>query len=296
MPRRSRLALGVLLVLITGFQGSAEPRPPEGFVGKYIWRGMGDGFGGFSAIEVLDGGQRFVALGDKAVLVSGRFDRDPTGRITAIDAGPLRPLIARKSGAPLTGRRADSEGLAIDPDGGAYVSFENRPRVARLNLQSGAVADMKAHPRFAKLPRNGALEALAAGEGPVLYAIPEESPGKRIPVFRWQDGTWDSALSLPRRGSFLPVAADVLDDRLYVLEREFRGIGGFASRLRRFDIADDGLTGEVTLLTTPLAMFDNLEGVSVWRDAQGGLRATMISDDNFFWLQQTQIVEFRLPD
>ena len=257
---------------------------------------MGDGFGGFSAIEVLDGGQRFVALGDKAVLVSGRFDRDPTGRITAIDAGPLRPLIARKSGAPLTGRRADSEGLAIDPDGGAYVSFENRPRVARLNLQSGAVADMKAHPRFAKLPRNGALEALAAGEGPVLYAIPEESPGKRIPVFRWQDGTWDSALSLPRRGSFLPVAADVLDDRLYVLEREFRGIGGFASRLRRFDIADDGLTGEVTLLTTPLAMFDNLEGVSVWRDAQGGLRATMISDDNFFWLQQTQIVEFRLPD
>lgn len=296
MPRRSRFALGLLLVLLSGFQGSAEQRPPEGFLGKFVWRGKGETFGGFSAIEVLDGGRRFVALGDKAVLVTGGFQRDDAGRITGLDAGPLRPLIGKKNGAPLTGRRADSEGLAIDDSGAGFVSFENRPRVARLDLQSGVVTDMKSHPAFAKLPRNGALEALAAGEGPTLYAIPEEAPGRKIPVYRWQGGAWDDALSLPRRGSFAPVAADVLEGRLYLLEREFRGIGGFASRLRRFDITDSGLLAEVTLLVTPLAMFDNLEGVSVWRDDQGGLRATMISDDNFFWLQQTQIVEFRLPD
>ena len=53
---------------------------------------------------------------------------------------------------------------------------------------------------------------------------------------------------------------------------------------------------EQTLFETPMGMFDNLEGLSVWRDATGALRATMISDDNFFFLQQTQIIEFRLPD
>jgi len=41
---------------------------------------------------------------------------------------------------------------------------------------------------------------------------------------------------------------------------------------------------------------DNLEGVSVWRDADGALRATLVSDDNFRFLQQTEIVEYLLPD
>ena len=57
-----------------------------------------------------------------------------------------------------------------------------------------------------------------------------------------------------------------------------------------------GMLGETTLLETPMGMFDNLEGLSVWRDATGAVRATLISDDNFFVLQQTQIIEFQLPD
>ena len=296
MPRRSRLTLGALLIAVSGFHGSAEQGLPEGFLGKYVWRGQTDGFGGFSAVEMLEGGQRFVAIGDKAVLVTGRVQRDKAGRITGIDASPLRPLLDAKSGAALAGRRADSEGLAIDTRGAAWVSFENRPRVARLDLQTGAVSDMTSHSAFAQLARNGALEALAVDEGPVLYALPEESPGDSIPVYRWQNGQWDDVLSIPRRGSFVPVGADVLEGRLYLLERAFHGIGGFASRLRRFDIGPEALTAEVTLLTTPPAMFDNLEGVSLWRDAHGRLTATMISDDNFFWLQQTQIVEVHLPD
>jgi hypothetical protein len=93
------------------------------------------------------------------------------------------------------------------------------------------------------------------------------------------------------------VAADFgPDGRFYVLERDFRALGGFSSRLRRFELGTDGLTGEAILLETPFALHDNLEGLSVWRDDQGVLRATMISDDNFIFVQQTQIVEYRLPD
>ena len=58
---------------------------------------------------------------------------------------------------------------------------------------------------------------------------------------------------------------------------------------------EQGLTAERTLLQTDPGTFDNLEGLAVWRDATG-LRATMISDDNFLALFRSQIVEFRLPE
>ena len=296
MPRRSRIALSLLLVVVTGFQSSAEQPLPDGFLGKYVWRERFETFGGWSGIEVLAGGREFVALGDRASLVAGSFRRDTAGVIVGLTASPMRPLRDQASGSALGGRRADSEGLAINDSGMAFVSFENRPRVMQLDLTSGMVADLALHPDFADLPRNGALEALAISDGLTLYAVPEDTLGPDIAVYRWRGGLWDKELSLPRRGSFLPVAADVLDGRLYLLEREFRGIGGFASRLRRFDISETGLAGETLLITTPPAMFDNLEGLSVWRNADGDLRATMISDDNFFMLQQTQIVEFRLAD
>ena len=292
MFRRSRLALGLWLVLLTGLQSSAQPVAPPGYFGTYVWHVADDSFGGFSAIEVLDGGTRFVALSDKAMLVSGQITRDADGRVTDLTAGPLTPLLA-KNGLPLAGRRADSEGLAIGP-AGAFVSFENRPRVAQLDPETGQTHDLPTHPDFAKMRRNGALEALAIDDQGTIYTIPEETTAAAFPLYRYMNGAWDKTLGIPISGTFLPVAADIgPDNRLYLLERDFRGLGGFASQLRRFD-----LTGgtETTLFTTPFARHDNLEGLSVWRNPAGHLIATLISDDNFFALQRTEIVEYRLPD
>jgi hypothetical protein len=106
----------------------------------------------------------------------------------------------------------------------------------------------------------------------------------------WQIDLWR------KRGLGLLAADFGPDGRFYVLERDFRARGGFSSRLRRFELGTDGLTGEAILIETPFALHDNLEGLSVWRDDQGVLRATMISDDNFIFVQQTQIFEYRLPD
>lgn len=298
MPRRTRLALSLWLVLLSGLQGSAEPRATEGYIGSYVWRMRDDLFGGFSAIEVLDNGTRFIALGDKAVFVTGQIERDSKGKIIGVMAGPILPLRSAKSGKPLEGRRADSEGLAIGADGSAYVSYENRPRVARVDLSTGKSRDLDSHPDFAELSRNGALEALAVdGEG-WLYTLPEEiGETKSFPVYRRKDDVWDKELSIAKRGRFLPVAADFgPDGRFYVLERDFRGIAGFASRLRRFDLTAMGFQNEVTLLKTPFSLHDNLEGLSIWRGADGVLRATMISDDNFIILQRTELVEYYLPD
>ncbi len=84
------------------------------------------------------------------------------------------------------------------------------------------------------------------------------------------------------------------DGRLYVLERDFSWMGGFASRIRRFTLGPDGFDAGETLLETGMGSTDNFEGISVWRDADGGTRITLIADDNFFALQSTAIAEYRL--
>jgi hypothetical protein len=52
---------------------------------------------------------------------------------------------------------------------------------------------------------------------------------------------------------------------------------------------------EVLIETAPGA-FGNLEGLSVWRDAGGSLRLTLVADDNFLFLLGTDVVEFTVPD
>jgi hypothetical protein len=84
------------------------------------------------------------------------------------------------------------------------------------------------------------------------------------------------------------------DGRFYLLERDLTLLG-FRSRLRRWDITAEGPGNEVTLFQTAAGTHDNLEGLSIWRDSTGGLRATMISDDNFLPLQRTELVEYALP-
>ena len=85
------------------------------------------------------------------------------------------------------------------------------------------------------------------------------------------------------------------DGRLYLLEREFTGFA-FRSRVRRFTLSNDSVTQEETLLETPHHTHGNLEGLSVWRDAGGALRLTMISDDNFKSFLRSEFVEYRLVE
>lgn len=106
---------------------------------------------------------------------------------------------------------------------------------------------------------------------------------------------FSSHLKAPRGGGFLVSDAAIgPDHRLFVLERAHFGPGGFATRLRRFD-PPDPLSHETAVLQTEPGVHDNLEGLASWRDAKG-LRATMVSDDNFSSLLRSEIVEYRLPD
>ena len=262
------------------------------YLDSFTWESGEEGFGGFSALEIARDGSVIFALTDRGMYTTARLIRE-NGRITGIAAATLTPLSG-PDGQPLNRRIIDSEGAAMAPDGRLWISFENE-HVIRAFAHIGAPGTKIPVPEsFAQLQTNSSLEALAIGPDGALYTMPERSGriDRPFPVWRYRDGRWDTAFSLPRRGDFLTAGADVgPDGRLYVLEREFNGFG-FRSRVRRFNL--DG-SGEETLLESRLLEHDNLEGISVWHDGQG-LRLTMISDDNFRAFQKTEIVEYRLPD
>lgn len=298
MRKRTCLALIGAILLATGPAGLASRSEVPGYEGTFRWTSSAPGFGGFSAIEVSPDGSGFVALTDRGMLVDGEIERGPDRRITGVRSGAPE-MLAQPEQPAEEGFRFDTEGLALAGDGGLYVSTEFVNRV--LHYPSPADApDILPVPRdFVGLGQNGGLEALAIGPDGALYTLPEVTlrPDGGIPVFRFHGGAWDQPFRFHGDPAFLPVAADVgPDGRLYVLERQFRGLGGFASRLVR--MTGDG-TGEVaaeTVFETAAGAFGNLEGLSVWREPDGGLRATLISDNNFLDVLGTEIVEFRLPD
>lgn len=297
MPKRPVLALTAGLFLVLGLQGSASQPYPAGFLSAIPWRMEDAQFGGFSGLELSEDGQSFTAITDKGWWTQGTLIRDAAGLIIAIDAEPMRFLRGRFY-APLARGRQDAEGLALAPDGSFYISFEQIPRVLRYETLDGPAQNLPTPREFARMQRNSALEALAIAPDGTLFTLPERSGEltRPFPIWRFRDGVWDQPFALRRDGGFLVVGADIgPDGRFYVLEREFHGVTGFASRVRSFALSESGLSDERTELQSSVGQHDNLESLSVWRAADGSLRLTMISDDNFYFFQKTEIVEYRLP-
>lgn len=295
---RFGLAVAIAATAIGLARPAAPADPPAArLLGSFVWQRDLPWFGGWSGLEISANGTGLTAISDRdGTLIFARIARE-NGRIGGIRI--LRAIRLRSStGAPLSGRIADAEGLAIAPDGTLFVSFEGVHRVARYATPD-APARVLSRPRdFLALPRNGSFEALAIDPRGRLYTMPENRPNRRgeIPVYRWDGTRWSVPFTLQARDGFLPVGADFgPDGRFYLLERDF-GIWGFRSRLRRWDIRDDRPQDETTLLQSGFWTHDNLEGVAIWRDSGNTLRATMISDDNFLFFQRTEIVEYALPD
>ncbi len=274
---------------------SAEGTGRARFLGSFTWEMDPPWFGGWSGIEVSPDGQRMVVISDRGRIIDAQIIRDGD-QITTIQPGQMHRLKSTK-GMNLTHRIADSEGLAIAADGALFISFENVIRVARYTQATANAQVLRRHPGFGRLAGNKALEALAIDPQGRLFALPEQvGPDGTIQVFVLDGNDWSTPFTLPGDPDFLPVGADFgPDGRFYLLERAF-GVWGFRSRVRRWDISQDGATNQQLLFETKFGTHDNLEGLSVWRDQQGRTRLTMISDDNFLSLQTTEIVEYAVQE
>ncbi|MDN5786764.1 esterase-like activity of phytase family protein [Pseudorhodobacter sp.] len=295
MQKRSRLALIAGMVLVLALDSSAAPVLPGQYIGTFVVYSSDPQFGGISGFEISDDGRSFVALSDRARWTEGRLNRNEAGKITGITAAKMRPLLD-ETGKQWRGERADSEGLAIAPNGRAYVSFEGKhsARVVAYARMGRSAQPLPSAKAFANMPANSALEALAVDAAGAVYTMPEDPKGPYT-VFRFRNGAWDSNLTISHQADFQAAGADFgPDGRFYLLERGFHGIFGFSSRVRSFALTVRGFRDERVEMQSNPGTHDNLEGLAVWRDEKGDIRLTMIADDNFYWVQRNEVVEYRV--
>jgi len=290
---RCRPVLAIALALAAGV-ARAETAT---FLSRYVWTDPAKRFGGLSGLEMTPDGSRFWVLGDTGTIGTGTFRRDASGLIAGVNLDSYGPLLYSNKGLPLPESHSDAEGLALAADGRLYASFEIYTRVRRILPDPFRTGYLPDNPPFKRMQLNKSLEALAIAADGSLWTLPEHSGAldRPFPVYRFRHGAWDQPFSIPRRGDFVPSGADFgPDGRYYLLERDFQGILGFRSRVRVFTFQGDRIASEETLIETKAPVFDNLEGLAVWRDPGGAIRLTMVSDNNFNPLQRTELVEYRL--
>ena len=298
MPRRPGLALILALAALSiwsvpPWAGTSRAE----YVGGYTWDIDDPRFGGLSGLEVSGDGLDFVAITDRGTFVSGRLKRDSGGAVIGVERADLAPILGT-DGQQVRRKDADPEGLAVDDAGRIYVSFEANHRVWAYDAPGGVPEVIPQHGHFARLQDNSGMEALAIDADGRVYTLPERSGRltRPFPVYRF-DGQWTQPFTLPRDADFLPVGADFgPDGKLYLLERDFRGVFGFFTRVRRFEIGEESAGPGEVVLETAVPFQNNFEGIAVWQDANGAIRLTLISDDNFTGVLTTEFADYRLVE
>jgi hypothetical protein len=265
-------------------------------------------FGGFSALRMAPDGAHFVSLTDRGNWLTGRIVYDGDRPVGITDA-EMAPLLG-PDGRPLDARGwYDTESLA-EQDGVFYVGIERVNRIVRFDFAKNGVraraAVVPTPPGLATLPNNKGLEALAfAPRGSklagTLMAFSERGldAAGNLKAFLI-GGPTPGEFSVRRRDDFDISDCTVLPGGdLLLLERRFSLLrGGIAMQLRRIALADikPGATvdGPIIFFADMGYQIDNMEGISAHRTAAGDVILTLVSDDNFSFLQRTILLQFKL--
>ncbi len=263
-------------------------------LGAHTWAPPREWLGGLSGLEMASDGGHALALGDRAGLVELTFERSADGRIIGVSYEGVREVDQIG---------ADTEGLAIAADGTINISLEIVPRLLRWTPGQHFPTSLPLPQDFGDLRGNAGLEGLAISGDGALWTLAEAPDWSgNYALWRGLDGQWSKAGDIPGGGAwpligYRAVGLDFDDrGRLYLLERRLALRIGFQSRVRRITL-DEGRIGAIeTLIETAPRDHDNLEGISAWRDAQGRLRLTLVSDDNYAFFQRTEFVEYAVPD
>ena len=264
-------------------------------------------FGGLSAIRMLDGSGRFIAVTDKGNWLRARIVlRD--GRPIAIADAEMAPVLG-PDGRPVANRRNwyDTEALA-DDGGTLYVGIERSHEILRFDYgRNGLRArgqPMGVPPAIKSLPANRGIECLvtpAKGQplAGSLIAISERGLDAAGNIVGFLLGP-QAGMFTVKRGDEFDISDCALTPRgdLLLLERRFSWTRGLAIRIRRVPLARIApravLDGADIFFADMGYQIDNFEGMAVHREASGAVVLTLISDDNFSPLQRTVLLQFTL--
>lgn len=266
-------------------------------------------FGGLSSIRLGANGANFLAVTDRGYWMRGRITYDGT-MPTGIADAEIAPMLY-SDGKPIQGRGwYDSEALAED-GGTAYVALERVHRILKFDtgkrglLARGTLVPVP--PEMSKLPSNRGMECLmAAPKGSplagALIAISERGLDENRNIRGFIIGGLKPGLFSVKPSDEFDVvdcaitpSADVL-----ILERYFSWRRGVAMRIRRValsDIMPGAILEPKEIISADMGyQIDNMEGLSVHRATSGEIVLTLVSDDNFSFIQRTILLQFTLLD
>jgi hypothetical protein len=306
--REKAEALTVSTYPLTGFQLSEPSRRRFGqleFLGGLELNARHPDFGGLSGWRMQADG-RFLAVTDNGSWLTGRLlARD--GRPEALADVVISPVIGPGGRAARAQGLWDSESIAIAGDT-VHLGIERRHTLLRFDFARGGIkAAGQAVPlpsAVSRWPGNRGIEALGvlpagsplAGQ---LLGISERSSESGGSTQAFLLGPRATALLEVRRSDGFDVTdlAFLPSGDLVLMERFFSPLRGVAMRLRRvaLDSIRPGavLDGEVLLQADLGFQIDNMEALSIHRDATGQTIFTLVSDDNFSIVQRTLLLQFR---
>ena len=264
--------------------------------GSKILKYEDDDFGGISGLTISKNGENFVMISDKSFFFKGKIVRDNLNKITDLKILEKGKLSSSK-GEILTGKNIDSESIVKINRNGYYISFESNNRIMYHETLKSPGKFMPKHSDFNKLLFNDGIEALAIKENGELYAIPELPPnGKDYhPIYKFNNNEWSIIDEIKIDQGFKVVDAEMIDDKnLITLERKFSFYDGFKIRLRRIIFEKNNIKNSEILLESLPWEYYNFEGLSKWKDNDGKIHLTLISDNQFSPLLKTEIREFIL--
>lgn len=283
---------------------------PLEFVGGLSLSSDDADFGALSAIRFLQPGSDFIGVADTGFWFFGRLEHDAEGRPSGMSRFTMQEMVG-KDGKVLGEKwLTDAEGLGLK-DGKVTASFERVHRVSEYALDpsdmKGPLRDLDFLVPARELRSNRGFETIAVSpaDGPFKGArvlVSEKSLDKNGDIFGAViEGPLKGIFTVARSGEFdITDGAFLPDGDLLLLERSFAMSEGVKMRLRR--IAGDSIRkgarvdGEVLLVADMGYQIDNMEGLDVWKRADGATMVSIISDDNHSILQRNLYLEFRLAD
>ena len=292
--------------LITRF-GALEFRGGLVLTSKYA------AFGGISAINVESDGALFLSITDRGAWLRGRIVYE-NGKPVDIADAEMAPILG-PDGKPLAVRGwYDVESL-VELDGMHYIGIERVEQIMRFNYRrDGFLArgePIAARPDFKTLTFNRSLECLAAspqgsphaGKLVVVSERSLDSAGnhRSFLIRPYSSGDQVERFSVARSDDFDVTDCTILPPGdLLLLERRFSPARGLAMRIRRIPlelITPDALVDGKVLIEADLSyQIDNMEGIAVHRNAQGETILTLVSDDNFSFIQRNLLLQFALVE